>query len=64
MAALTHADYKEQYGDDLEDLGYWYDDAKLTIAVNEDAPIDSIDELAANADLFGNRIVGIESGAA
>ena len=60
---LTHADYQEQYGDDLEDLGYWYDDAKLTIAVNEDAPVDSLDELAANADLFGNRIVGIESGA-
>ena len=60
---LTHADYKKQYGDDLEDLGYWYDDAKLTIAVNEDAPVDSLEELAANADQFDNRLVGIESGA-
>ena len=34
----------------------------LTIAVNEDAPIDSLDELAENADLFGDRIVGIEPG--
>ncbi|WP_265521831.1 glycine betaine ABC transporter substrate-binding protein [Oerskovia flava] len=59
----THADYLEQYGDDLEQLGVWYDDAKLTIAVNEDAPIDSLAELADNADVFGNRIVGIESGA-
>ena len=59
---LTHADYMTTYGDELVDLGAWNDEAKLTIAVNEDAPIDSIDELAANADLFGNRLVGIESG--
>jgi glycine betaine/proline transport system substrate-binding protein len=59
----THADYWEQYGDSMEDLGSWNDDAKNTIAVNEDAPIDSLDELAENADLFGNRIVGIEPGA-
>ncbi|WP_237689012.1 glycine betaine ABC transporter substrate-binding protein [Cellulomonas fulva] len=59
----THADYLEKYGDDLEQLGVWYDDAKLTIAVNEDAPITSLDELAAHADAFGDRIVGIESGA-
>lgn len=59
----THADYFEQYGDDLEMLGVWYDDAKLTIAVNEDAPITSLTELAGSADVFGNRIVGIEAGA-
>ncbi|WP_109208809.1 MULTISPECIES: glycine betaine ABC transporter substrate-binding protein [Microbacterium] len=59
---LTHADYMETYGDDLVDLGAWNDEAKLTIAVNEDAPIDSLDELAANADVFGNRLVGIEAG--
>lgn len=59
----THADYLDQYGDQMEQLGVWYDDARLTIAVNEDAPITSIDELAENADAFGNRIVGIESGA-
>jgi len=60
---ITHADYIDQFGDDLEDLGPWNEDAKLTIAVNEDAPIDSIDELLENADMFGNRIVGIEAGA-
>ncbi|WP_026378535.1 glycine betaine ABC transporter substrate-binding protein [Agromyces italicus] len=59
---ITHADYIEEYGDELVDLGAWNEDAKLTIAVNEDAPIDSLDELAANADLFGNRLVGIEPG--
>ena len=58
----THAAEIEEYGDDLVDLGAWNEDAKLAIAVNEDAPIDSIEELQANADLFGGRIVGIESG--
>src|SRR5690625_2815472 len=60
---ITHEDYWDEYGDDMEQLGYWYDQAVLTIAVNEDAPIDSLTELADHADEFGNRIVGIEPGA-
>jgi glycine betaine/proline transport system substrate-binding protein len=60
---VTHEAYIEQYGDKMEDLGSWFDQAALTIAVNEDAPINSLAELADNADLFGSRIVGIESGA-
>lgn len=60
---LTHASYLERYGDDIVELGAWNDDAKLTIAVNADAPIDSLDELADNADLFNNKLVGIEAGA-
>lgn len=60
---VTHEAYIEQYGDKMEDLGPWFDQAALTIAVNEDAPINSLAELADNADLFGSRIVGIESGA-
>jgi glycine betaine/proline transport system substrate-binding protein len=59
----THKTYMDRYGKDVTDLGAWNDDAKLTIAVNEDAPIDSLDELAANADLFDNRLIGIEPGA-
>ncbi|HEY0188823.1 MAG TPA: glycine betaine ABC transporter substrate-binding protein [Cellulomonas sp.] len=59
----THADYLTEYGDDLEQLGVWYDNARLSIAVNEDAPITSLSELAENADAFSNRIVGIEAGA-
>lgn len=60
---ITHEDYVNEYGDDLEDLGVWNDEAALTIAVNEDAPIDSLDELAEHADEFNNAIVGIEPGA-
>src|SRR5690606_24472234 len=59
---LTHQHFLDEY-DDVVDLGAWNEDAVLTFAVNEDAPITSIDELAANADAFGNKIVGIEPGA-
>ncbi|NKX92900.1 glycine betaine ABC transporter substrate-binding protein [Sanguibacter hominis ATCC BAA-789] len=59
----THADYLEKYGDDLEQLGVWYDDARLTIAVNEDSPITSLAELKDASGDFGDRLVGIEAGA-
>src|SRR5690606_28633538 len=60
---VTHASYIEEFGDDIVDLGPWNEESKLTVAVNEDAPIDSLADLAANADVFGNQIVGIEAGA-
>ena len=60
---LTHADYLEQYGEDIEAHGCWYDNAKLTLAVNEDSPAQSIADLAEMGDEYGNRIVGIEAGA-
>lgn len=59
----THEDYLESFGDDMEDLGFWYDEATLGLAVNSDSPITSLADLADNADVFGNRIVGIDSGA-
>lgn len=60
---FTHKSYFEEFGDDIVDLGSWYDDAKLTIAVNADAPIDSLTELAGASSQFGNRLIGIEPGA-
>jgi len=59
----THAAYLDEYGDDISELGAWNKESKLTVAVNEDAPIDSLAELADNADLFDNEIIGIEPGA-
>ncbi|GAB3213859.1 glycine betaine ABC transporter substrate-binding protein [Marinactinospora thermotolerans] len=59
----THADYWEQYGDDMEDLGVWYDNASLKLTVPsyvED--VDSIEDLKGRADEFGGEIIGIESG--
>ncbi|ALV46607.1 glycine/betaine ABC transporter substrate-binding protein [Arthrobacter alpinus] len=60
---VTHKTLLEKYGKDISELGQWNDEASLTIAVNKDAPIDSLDELAANADKFGNKLIGIEPGA-
>ncbi|RAX48759.1 glycine/betaine ABC transporter substrate-binding protein [Arthrobacter sp. AQ5-05] len=59
----THAQYLEKYGDKMQELGTWNENAKLTIAVNKDADITSLDELAGKADMFNNRIVGIDPGA-
>ncbi|WP_278235126.1 glycine betaine ABC transporter substrate-binding protein [Isoptericola sp. AK164] len=60
---VTHAQYMEEYGDSIDDIGTYYDNAKLTMAVPEYTEVDSIAELADNADLFGSTIVGIEPGA-
>ncbi|WP_084076975.1 glycine betaine ABC transporter substrate-binding protein [Demequina sp. NBRC 110057] len=60
---LTHADYIDQYGDDMEELGAWFDSAALTIAVNADAPVDSLEDLPEYVDEMGGKIVGIEPGA-
>ncbi len=61
---VTHADYWEEYGDQLEDLGAWYDNAKLTITVPsymED--VNSIPDLADHVEDLNGRIVGIDPGA-
>ncbi|PDP87058.1 glycine/betaine ABC transporter substrate-binding protein [Glycomyces fuscus] len=61
---VTHADYWEDYGDQLEDLGAWYDNAKLTITVPsyvED--VNSIPDLADHVEDLDGRIVGIDPGA-
>ncbi|HEX2131002.1 MAG TPA: glycine betaine ABC transporter substrate-binding protein [Actinophytocola sp.] len=60
---VTHKSYMEQYGDQIEDLGAYYDNAKLTFAVPEYVDIDSIEDLAGDADRFGGKIIGIEPGA-
>lgn len=59
----THKTYLEKYGDKMQELGTWNENAKLTVAVNKDADITSLDELAAKADMFDNQIVGIDPGA-
>src|SRR5690625_6642522 len=53
----------DTYGDDLEDLGAYYEGAVLTLAVPEYTEIDSIPELAENADMSGGQVIGIEPGA-
>jgi glycine betaine/proline transport system substrate-binding protein len=60
---VTHADYMEEYGDDIDDLGAWYEGAVLTLAVPEYVDITSIADLAEDPARFEGRIVGIEPGA-
>ncbi len=60
---VTHASYMEEYGDQIEDLATYYDNAKLTFAVPEYSEITSIAELPDHVDELGGRIVGIEPGA-
>ncbi|HSK25098.1 MAG TPA: glycine betaine ABC transporter substrate-binding protein [Egicoccus sp.] len=58
----THSDYWEQYGDQVEDLGAWLPEAPLTWVVPSYVDVDSIADLADNAEMFDSRIIGIEPG--
>ncbi|MBL3687071.1 glycine betaine ABC transporter substrate-binding protein [Leucobacter zeae] len=60
---VTHASYMKKFGDQIEDLGGYYDGAVLTLAVPDYVDIDSIEDLQGKADRFGGEIVGIEPGA-
>ncbi|MCH9731857.1 MAG: glycine/betaine ABC transporter substrate-binding protein, partial [Actinomycetia bacterium] len=60
----THESYWEQYGDKVEKLGEWYEDASLEWTVPayvED--VNSIGDLKGKADEFDREIIGIEAGA-
>lgn len=61
---VTHADYWEQYGDQLEDLTIYNAGGTLELTVPAYmTDINSIEDLAGNADMFGGQIIGIEPGA-
>ncbi|MGO1637274.1 MAG: glycine betaine ABC transporter substrate-binding protein [Ancrocorticia populi] len=59
----THESYWEEYSDSLEDLGTYYDDARLFLAVPEYSDIESIEDLPEHASDLENQIIGIEPGA-
>ncbi|GAA2807337.1 glycine betaine ABC transporter substrate-binding protein [Saccharopolyspora taberi] len=60
----THADYWKQYSGQLEDLGIWYDQATLNIAVpNYLVDVNSIADLKGRSGEFGGVITGIDPGA-
>ncbi|HLR21844.1 MAG TPA: glycine betaine ABC transporter substrate-binding protein [Tissierellaceae bacterium] len=60
---ITHGDYKEKYEDDLTDLGYNYEGARIGLVVPDYVDVDSIEELKEKADEFDGEIIGIDSGA-
>jgi glycine betaine/proline transport system substrate-binding protein len=59
----THEDYWAQFGSQIEKVKEWFPEAPLTWVVPKYvAEVDSIEDLAGNADMFGGQIVGIEAG--
>ena len=59
----THADYWDQYGDQLENMGTTYGYGVTGLVVPSYVEIDSIEELDSIADELGNKITGIGTGA-
>ena len=59
---ITHSDYWDEYGDRMEDLAVWYDQASLTIAVPDYVEAASLADLPGMEDTFDGRIIGIEPG--
>ncbi|WP_435199995.1 glycine betaine ABC transporter substrate-binding protein [Janibacter sp. GS2] len=60
---VTHKSYMDKYGDDIEDVGAYYDNAKLTLAVPDYSKIQSIEDLPKFANELDGKIIGIEPGA-
>jgi glycine betaine/proline transport system substrate-binding protein len=58
---VTHEDYWKRYGDRLEKLGVWYDNAKLTIAVPNYSDLKSLDQLKGKGAQYSGKIFGIEA---
>lgn len=58
---VTHEDYWKRYGDKLEKLGVWYDNAKLTIAVPNYSDLKSLDDLKGKGGQYNGKIFGIEA---
>ncbi len=60
----THKEYWDKYGDQLEDLGVWYDNASLELTVpSYVTDVNSIADLKEHAGEFGGVITGIEPSA-
>jgi len=60
---VTQKAYMDKYAGSIDDLGTYYDNARLTIAVPTYTDIDSIEQLKGNGSTFGGKIIGIEPGA-
>ncbi len=59
----THESYMEEHGDNLDNLGTIYENARIGLVVPEYVDIDSIEEMGDHYDKFDGQIVGIDSGA-
>lgn len=60
---VTHKEYLDKFGANLEILGTNFNNARIGFVVPEYVNINSIDELNANAALFNGKVIGIDAGA-
>lgn len=60
---VTHEAYWAEFGDDLVDLRASLDGADIGWAVPAYVDLDSIEDLNANAVMFGGQVIGIDPGA-
>lgn len=60
---VTHGDYMDQYGAQVDDYGIMFEGARIGLVVPAYVTIDSIEEMNDYADQFDGRIVGIDAGA-
>jgi glycine betaine/proline transport system substrate-binding protein len=59
----THFTYMDEYGENLEVLGTWYDQADNGLAVPDYMDAQSIEDLKSHKDELEGKIIGIEPGA-
>jgi glycine betaine/proline transport system substrate-binding protein len=58
-----HKKYMDQYGAKLEEIGQWYNNVDVQLAIPKNLPYNTVEDLKGHEKEFGNRIVGIEPGA-
>lgn len=60
---VTHQSYWEQYSGDFDELGTWFNKAKIGLVVPSYMDIDSIEQLNSIKDSLEGNITGIDAGA-
>ncbi|MFC5931249.1 glycine betaine ABC transporter substrate-binding protein [Cryobacterium melibiosiphilum] len=60
---ITHKSYMDEFGETLESLNVYYDNAKLTLAVPSYSSAYSIADLTGEGSTFNSEIIGVEPGA-
>ena len=60
---VTHQEYMDEFGDNVTDLGYNFEGARIGLVVPSYVDIDSIEEMNDAADNFDGEIIGIGPGA-
>lgn len=60
---VTHQAYYERYGDRVELISTWYDEARIGLVVPDYVEIDSIEQLNDVKDRFRGTLTGIDAGA-